>query len=171
MTSTVDCIPQRIHKLREGISVRPITLGQETKMSNVTGIGLIFPLHNLSPQNYESLLHLATIPTYMPDVVGQIRMMQNTRPFHPEDNTELTVGLLLNRSTMVKLMLWDKQAADFSILQNEKNMKFKVVIFTSIIPKIFKGKLQLNSSPATRFYFNKSIEYIRHFKGRIRDRK
>ncbi|KAG2303039.1 hypothetical protein Bca52824_031691 [Brassica carinata] len=72
---------------------------------------------------------------------------------------------------MVKLMLWDKQAADFSILQNEKNMKFKVVIFTSIIPKIFRGKLQLNSSPATRFYFNKSIEYIKHFKGRIRDRK
>ncbi|KAG2303038.1 hypothetical protein Bca52824_031689 [Brassica carinata] len=144
-----------------------IQLGQETKMSNVTGIGPIFPLHNLSPQNYESLLHLATIPTYLPDVVGQIRMMQNTRPFHPEDNTELTVGLLLNRSTMVKLMLWDKQAADFSILQNEKNMKFKVVIFTSIIPKIFRGKLQLNSSPATRFYFNKSIEYIKHFKGRI----
>ncbi|KAG2314875.1 hypothetical protein Bca52824_017997 [Brassica carinata] len=74
-----------------------IQLGQETKMSNVTGIGPIFPLHNLSPQNYESLLHLATIPTYLPDVVGQIRMMQNTRPFHPEDNTELTVGLLLNR--------------------------------------------------------------------------
>ncbi|KAL0855178.1 hypothetical protein Bca101_060330 [Brassica carinata] len=106
----------------------------------------IFPVHNLSPQSYESLLRLATTPTYLPDVVGQIRMMQNLDPFHPDDSTDLTVGLLLSRSTMVKLKLWDKQAADFSMLQSKKNMKFKVVIFTSMIPKIFEGSLSASSS-------------------------
>ncbi|WZZ90684.1 hypothetical protein YC2023_119263 [Brassica napus] len=70
---------------------------------------------------------------------------------------------------MVKLILCDKQAADFSILQSKKNRKFKVVIITSIIPKLFQGKLLLSSSPATNFYFNKSIDYIKHFKGRIKD--
>ncbi|KAL0807332.1 hypothetical protein Bca101_099824 [Brassica carinata] len=70
---------------------------------------------------------------------------------------------------MVKLILYDKQAADFSILQSKKNRKFKVVIITSIIPKLFQGKLLLSSSPATNFYFNKSIDYIKHFKWRIRD--
>ncbi|KAH0873775.1 hypothetical protein HID58_071137, partial [Brassica napus] len=152
-----------------------IQIDQETTMSKVTDIGPIFPVHNFSPQNYKSLLRLATTPTYLPgkslstisikqtwivfykskqcaDVVGQICMMQKTNQYHPEINTEVTVGLLLN-----------------SILKSKKNRKFKVVIFTSIIPKLFKGKLQLNSSPATKFYFNRSIEYIKHFKGRIKD--
>ncbi|KAL0717094.1 hypothetical protein Bca4012_066416 [Brassica carinata] len=74
-----------------------IQINQDTKMSNITGIGPIFPVHNLSPQSYESLLRLATTPTYLPDVVGQIRMMQNLDPFHPDDSTDLTVGLLLSR--------------------------------------------------------------------------
>ncbi|WZY87235.1 hypothetical protein YC2023_033619 [Brassica napus] len=70
---------------------------------------------------------------------------------------------------MVKLILCDKQATDFSILQSKKKRKFKVVIITSIIPKFSKGKLLLSSSPATNFYFDKSIDYVKHFKGRIRD--
>ncbi|KAL0827798.1 hypothetical protein Bca101_051476 [Brassica carinata] len=70
---------------------------------------------------------------------------------------------------MVKLILCDKQAADFIILQSKKDREFKVVIITSIIPKLFQGKLLLSSSPATNFYFNKSNDYIKHFKGRIID--
>ncbi|WZZ57021.1 hypothetical protein YC2023_057128 [Brassica napus] len=96
-----------------------IQIDQETKMSKVTNIGPIFPIHNFSPQNYKSLLRLATTPTYLPgkslstilinkhelffinqkqcaNVVGQIRMMQKTNPYQPEVNTEVTVGLLLN---------------------------------------------------------------------------
>ncbi|WZZ61523.1 hypothetical protein YC2023_061630 [Brassica napus] len=71
---------------------------------------------------------------------------------------------ILTRSTIVKLILCNKQAADFSILQRKKDRKFRVVIITSIIPKLFQGKLLLRSSPATNFYFNKSIDYIKHFK-------
>ncbi|KAL0703745.1 hypothetical protein Bca4012_070170 [Brassica carinata] len=143
---SVHHIPQRIHQLQEGISVRPITpyiktltyiffskltrniqlndpkyinggdiyefsgffvlhnsrqrkltqltyyiqIDQETKMSKVTNIGPIFPIHNFSPQNYKSLLRQCA------NVVGQIRMMQKTNPYQPEVNTEVTVGLLLN---------------------------------------------------------------------------
>ncbi|CAN6898800.1 unnamed protein product [Brassica oleracea] len=75
----------------------------------------------------------------------------------------------MNMSTIVKLILCDKQAADFSFLQCKKDRKFKVVIITSIIPKLFQGKLLLRSSPATNFYFNKSIDHIKHFKRKIRD--
>ncbi|KAG5374713.1 hypothetical protein IGI04_039309 [Brassica rapa subsp. trilocularis] len=146
-----------------------IQIDQKTITSKVTNIGPIFPFPNFSPQNYKNLLRLATTPTYLPDVVGQVLIIQKIIPHHPELNIDATIGLRLNRSTIVKLILCDKQAADFSILQSNKNRKFKVVIITTIIPKLFQGKLLLSSSPATNFYFNKSIDYIKHFKGRIRD--
>ncbi|KAH0866470.1 hypothetical protein HID58_083681, partial [Brassica napus] len=129
-----------------------IQIDQKTITLNVTDIGPIFPVHNLYLQNYRNLLRLATTPTYLPDVVRQILIIQKIKP-----------------STIVKLILCDKQAANFSILQSKKNRKFKVVIITSIIPKLFQGKLLLRSSPATNFYFNKSIDYIKYFKRRIGD--
>ncbi|KAG2287694.1 hypothetical protein Bca52824_047298 [Brassica carinata] len=236
LTSYMQYIPQRIHQLQEGISVRPITvcirsvwdirkyqtyntqicigflcydhhvkgrltgniqpndsknltegdiyefsgfsvihnsrhrkltqlpyyiqIDQKTITLNVTVNGPIFSVHNLSPQNYRNLLRLATTPTYLPDVVGQIVIIQKIKPYHPELNIDATIGLWLNRSTIVKLILCDKQVADFSILQSKKDRKFKVFIITSIIPKLFQ---------ATNFYFNKSIDYIKHFKRQIRD--
>ncbi|KAH0851857.1 hypothetical protein HID58_094427, partial [Brassica napus] len=114
-----------------------IQIDQKTKTFNVTDIGPIFPVHNLSPQNYRNLLRLATTPTYLPDVIGQILIKQKTNPYHPELNIDATIGLRLNR-----LILCDKQAADFSILQSRKNRKFKVVIITSIVHKLFQGKLE-----------------------------
>ncbi|KAH0939165.1 hypothetical protein HID58_006626 [Brassica napus] len=240
-------ISQKIHQLREGISVRPITgkllegwltgniqpndpkylvegdiyeflgfsiinnlrnrkltqlpyyirIDQTTIALNVTLDGPVYPVHTLVPQNYRNLLRLATTPTYLPDVVGQIVIIQKIKLCHPELNIDATIGLRLNRSTIVKLILCDNQAADFSILQSKKDRKFKVVIITSIIPKLYQGKyfyrhiqnnkdlfflnqhnsdikyvpgkLLLRSSPATNFYFNKSIDYIKHFKRKRRD--
>ncbi|KAH0923986.1 LOW QUALITY PROTEIN: hypothetical protein HID58_024004, partial [Brassica napus] len=148
-----------------------IQIDQKTITSKVTDIGPIFPVHNFSPQNYKNLLCLATTPTYLlvspisikqiwmfilthnqcANVVGQILIIQKINQYHPEFNIDATIGLRLNMSTIVKLILRDKQTADFSILQNMKNRKFKVVIITSIIPKLFQGKLLLSSSPATKF--------------------
>ncbi|KAH0941992.1 hypothetical protein HID58_001629, partial [Brassica napus] len=170
-----------IHQLQEGISVRPITVyirsvwnirkhqADNTKVcigfmcydhhdflsyiihdienSPNCHIGPIFPVHNFSPQNYKNLLCLATTPTYLPDVVGQILIIQKINPYHPEFNIDAPIGLRLN-----------------IILQNKKNTKFKVVIITSIIPKLFQVHHQQQN-----FYFNKSIDYIKHFKRRIKN--
>ncbi|KAL0742138.1 hypothetical protein Bca4012_083651 [Brassica carinata] len=95
-------------------------------------------------------------------------MIQGLKPNNPESTSKLIIGLLLNMSTMVKLILLDKQASEFRSLQSKKNRKFQVDIITNIIPKQSKGKLKLASSLATRFYFDSSIKYVRDFKGRIK---
>ncbi|WZY79303.1 hypothetical protein YC2023_025687 [Brassica napus] len=100
-------IPQRIHELQEGVSVRPIIINQKTIALNVTLDCPIFPVHSLSPQKYRNLLRLAILPTHLPE--------------------------------------------------HKNNIQY------------FAGKLILRSTPATIFYFNKSIDYIKHFKRRIRD--
>ncbi|WZY77973.1 hypothetical protein YC2023_024357 [Brassica napus] len=86
-----------------------IRIDQTTIALNVTLDGPVYPVHTLVPQNYRNLLRLATTPTYLP-----------------------------GKSTIVKLILCDNQAADFSILQSKKDRKFKVVIITSIIPKLYQ---------------------------------
>ncbi|CAG7895891.1 unnamed protein product [Brassica rapa] len=146
-----------------------ILIDKKTIASRVTGIGPVFPVHTFSPQDYKNLLRLVTTLTYLPDVVGQIVLIQKISQHHPESNTDATIGLKLNRSIIVKLLLYDKQAAEFGILHNKKNRKFKVVVITSIIPKLCQGKLLLSSSPATNFYFNKSIDCIKQFRRRVRD--
>ncbi|KAG2281777.1 hypothetical protein Bca52824_052997 [Brassica carinata] len=115
-----------------------IQIDQKTITSKVTDIGPIFPVHNFSLQNYKHLLRLATTPTYLPDVVGQILIIHKRNPYYAGINTDATIGLRLNRPTIVKLILCDKQATYFDILQSKKNRKLKVVIITSIIPKLFK---------------------------------
>ncbi|CAN7032817.1 unnamed protein product, partial [Brassica rapa subsp. trilocularis] len=56
----------------------------------------VYPVHTLVPQNYRNLLRLATTPTYLPDVVEQIVIIQKIKPCHPELNIDATIGLRLN---------------------------------------------------------------------------
>ncbi|CAH8335321.1 unnamed protein product [Eruca vesicaria subsp. sativa] len=72
---------------------------------------------------------------------------------------------------MVRLTLWGKPSTEFSIMQSKKDRKFKVAIITSVIPKLFQGKLELTSSPATSFYFHKSIILIKNYRGRIKSHR
>ncbi|CAH8389581.1 unnamed protein product [Eruca vesicaria subsp. sativa] len=116
-----------------------IQIDQETTMSNVTITGSLFPGYSLSPQSYNCLLRLATTPSYLPAVVGQILIMHEMKPNNPESTRKFTIGLMLNNSKLVKLMLWDKPAGEFSILQSREDRKFKVIIITSIITKVFQG--------------------------------
>ncbi|KAH0909839.1 hypothetical protein HID58_033160 [Brassica napus] len=46
------------------------------------------------------------------------------------------------RTTQKSILMPRLQAADFSILQSKKDRKFKVVIMTSIIPKLFQGRIR-----------------------------
>ncbi|KAH0851595.1 hypothetical protein HID58_091015, partial [Brassica napus] len=159
-----------IHQLQEGISVRPITVyirsvwnirkhqADNTKVcigfmcydhhdflsyiihdienSPNCHIGPIFPVHNFSPQNYKNLLCLATTPTYLPDVVGQILIIQKINPYHPEFNIDAPIGLRLNITIIFNIF----HANYYSVHHQQQN-----------------------------FYFNKSIDYIKHFKRRIKN--
>ncbi|KAH0869927.1 hypothetical protein HID58_076949 [Brassica napus] len=159
--------PRYIHgenyPLREGISQQPISVRisllpnlrkhkftthpyfiqftHQTTVTKIKDTDQSFPVCRFSPQNYNHLLRLTTDNYYLPDVVGQIRMIQDLKPHNPESTSKLIIGILLNSSTMVKLILWNKQASDCRFLQSKKDQKFQVAIFTSIIPRQSKGKV------------------------------
>ncbi|CAG7885054.1 unnamed protein product, partial [Brassica rapa] len=90
--------------------------------------------------------------------------MQGSDLQNPRTTTKVVLGLLLNRGTIVvRLTILDKEAAHFRELQSMTNMKYKVVVITSINPRLLKEKQELATTPATRFYCDTSIDIIQSF--------
>lgn len=126
-----------------------------------------FPAQKFSSLNFMQLIDSATARTYLPDVVGQILIMQDDYPHYPEYQTKLIIGLRINGWMMVKLTLWGNEASLFRQLQAMSHRKYKVVLVTSIIPCMCKGKLLLASSSATQFFFDENIKHISGFRSKI----
>lgn len=78
-----------------------------------------FPTHRFSPLSLKELIESASTLTYLP--VGQILIMQDFKHDYPESKAKLIIGLLLTRFTMVKLTLWDNEAALFRQLHSKSN--------------------------------------------------
>ncbi|WZZ92455.1 hypothetical protein YC2023_121034 [Brassica napus] len=140
---------------------------QRTSLANK--ISLAFLNHDNWETRNENFSRLDTLPTHttlqyieslqknsifskgLPQILRKIQKYENTlhhsltyddvqRSLEPLLSPFSKKVSILQWSTMVKLILCEKQPADFSILQIKKNRKFKVVIITSIIPKLFQGR-------------------------------
>ncbi|KAH0868414.1 hypothetical protein HID58_075436, partial [Brassica napus] len=112
------------------------------------------PSYIFRPQRYTHLISLASETNFLPDVVGQIRIIQRSDICNHKTNRKIIIGLLLNISIIVRLTIWDNQAANFRELQGISNRKYQVVIITSASPRLYEG---------TRFYFDNNIDIIQRF--------
>ncbi|WZZ57505.1 hypothetical protein YC2023_057612 [Brassica napus] len=110
----------------------------------------MMPLNTFHPLPYKQLINIANATNYLPDVVGQIRMFQGSNMKNPRATTAVIIGLLLNRPTylyshisyrsrMARLTLMDNASALFRDLHRMSVMKYKVVLITSINPRVCKG--------------------------------
>ncbi|KAH0914858.1 hypothetical protein HID58_029304 [Brassica napus] len=69
-------------------------------------------------------------------------------------------------SKLVRLTIWDNEAAIFRELNSISTRKNQIVIITSIIPRLHEGKLSLTTTPRLRFYFDNDIDIIQRFQKR-----
>ncbi|CAN6878834.1 unnamed protein product [Brassica oleracea] len=97
----------------------------------------MMPLNTFHPLPYKQLINITNATNYLPDVVGQIRMFQGSNMKNPRATTAVVIGLLLNR--MFRLTLMDNASALFRDLHRMSVMKYKVVLITSINPRVCKG--------------------------------
>ncbi|KAG2286389.1 hypothetical protein Bca52824_045993 [Brassica carinata] len=66
-------------------------------------------------------------------------------------------------NVVVYLSLWDEAAATFRGLISSGERAQSVMVVTTVNPKIFGGNFYLNSTPATKFYFDVNIPAITQF--------
>ncbi|KAH0911622.1 hypothetical protein HID58_034943, partial [Brassica napus] len=118
------------------------------------------PSYIFRPQRYTQLISLASETNFLPDVVGRICLIQGSDLYNHYTDSKIIIGLRLDRSKLVRLTLWDKEASNFRELNRISTRKKQVVIITSIIPRIHEA------TPGTRFYFNNEIDIIQRFQKR-----
>ncbi|CAF2042043.1 unnamed protein product [Brassica rapa] len=95
----------------------------------------MMPLTTFHPLRYKQLIDIATGTNNLPDVVGQIRMFQGNDLRGQQRRSELANLYIFTQFLQVKNGL----LAQFRDLHSMTIMKYKVVIITSINPRVFKG--------------------------------
>ncbi|KAL0671025.1 hypothetical protein Bca4012_033729 [Brassica carinata] len=97
----------------------------------------MMPLSTFHPLLYKQLINLATAKNYLPDVVGQIILIQGTNI----KNSMATTKVVTYRSKRVRLTLIDNASALFRDLHCRTYMKYEVIIIISINPRVCKGNI------------------------------
>ncbi|KAG2285801.1 hypothetical protein Bca52824_045405 [Brassica carinata] len=119
-----------------------------TKIDRIEEEIPMMPLSTFHPLLYKQLINLATAKNYLP-----------VRPTYLHSHVTY-------RSKRVRLTLIDNASALFRDLHCRTYMKYEVIIIISINPRVCKGKLILTSTPATRFYYDTTIDLIQSFNQR-----
>ncbi|CAG7907574.1 unnamed protein product, partial [Brassica rapa] len=86
--------------------------------------------------------------------------------YNHNTDTKIIIGFRLDRSKLVRLTLWDKEAANFRELNRISTRKNQIVIITSIIQRLHERKLSLTTTLGSRFYFDNDIDIIQRFQKR-----
>ncbi|XP_013632409.1 PREDICTED: uncharacterized protein LOC106337846 [Brassica oleracea var. oleracea] len=111
-------------------------------------------------RNHSELIGLANTNTQLPDIIGEILSVKSTVCDPPEEKNRVMVTLKLDSDETVTLSFFDSQAVAFHIQLEAMRVNPKVMVVTSINPKIVGGvelcgRLFLNATSGTHVYFDK----------------
>ncbi|XP_018469475.2 uncharacterized protein LOC130512541 isoform X1 [Raphanus sativus] len=107
-------------------------------------------------RNQSELVGLANTSTQLPDVVGEILCVKSTVSDPPEEKNRVMVTMKLDSDETITLSLFDSQAVAFHKQLEAMQVDPKVMVATSINPKMVGGRLFLNATSGTHVYFDKA---------------
>ncbi|CAN8242671.1 unnamed protein product [Cochlearia groenlandica] len=131
-----------------------------TTILEVPDIQLTIEREKFMLRDLQQLQTLTNTNQELPDVVGHIKMVQGPNIEDSTSTQRLVVRFQLDMSKTVNLTLWDDAAATFRAHLASDDKRSSIMVVTSVNPKIFGGNLFLNSTSATRFYFDPTIPAI-----------
>ncbi|KAL0758262.1 hypothetical protein Bca101_095930 [Brassica carinata] len=117
--------------------------------------------------SYSEFETLAGTNLHLIDVVGRLLKIQGS---YLEDSTsteKIVLLLLLDDNSTVRVTLWDNQASDFRRQYQQAGNDCFVIVFTCLNPKMFAGKLHLNSSGSTKIFIDNNLEVVQAFMKRM----
>ncbi|KAH0939313.1 hypothetical protein HID58_006774, partial [Brassica napus] len=123
---------------RYKLTVHPyiININETTTITQVQENKPPIPSYIFHPQHYIQLISLASATNFLPDVVGQICLIQGSDIYNHNNDTKIIIGLRLDISKLVRLTIWDDKAANFRELNHISTKKNQIVIITSIIQRL-----------------------------------
>ncbi|CAN7094816.1 unnamed protein product [Brassica rapa subsp. narinosa] len=113
------------------------------------------PAEGFRFRNQTELVGLDNTNTQLPDIIGEIVVVKSTVSDHPEDKNRFMVTVKLENDVSVTLSLFDAQAVSFHQKLGGMRGDPKVIVATSINPKMVGGRLFLNATSRTHVYYDK----------------
>ncbi|CAN7016141.1 unnamed protein product, partial [Brassica rapa subsp. trilocularis] len=99
-------------------------------------------------KTFHRSLHTYSGPNTTTNVVGRICLIHGSDLYNHYTDSNIIIGLRLDRWKLVRLTLWDKEeTSNFRELNHIYTRKNQIVIITSIIPWLHEGKLSLTTIP------------------------
>ncbi|XP_018470517.2 uncharacterized protein LOC108842180 isoform X1 [Raphanus sativus] len=135
----------------------------QTTIDEVLVDAPVINLQKFMLRKFEHLQALANTNLELPDVVGMISSVQGSDLSDTRVTTRVVVRFVVEPNVEVYLSLWDDAAATFRGLISSGEGTKSVMVVTTVNPKIFGGNLYLNSTPATKFYFDLNLPAIAQF--------
>uniref|UniRef100_A0A0D3A6Y7 Replication factor A C-terminal domain-containing protein n=1 Tax=Brassica oleracea var. oleracea TaxID=109376 RepID=A0A0D3A6Y7_BRAOL len=135
----------------------------QTTIDEVVANAPMINVEKFMIRKFDPLQALANTNLELPDVVGQIPSVQGSDLTAAGVMSRVVVRLMIEPMVVVYLSLWDDAASMFRGLISSGDRTQSVMVVTTVNPKIFGGNLYLNSTPATKFYFDPALQAIVEF--------
>ncbi|XP_033133113.1 uncharacterized protein LOC103853702 [Brassica rapa] len=112
------------------------------------------------------LLLLSLLITYirisdsllLTNLIGEITAVKSTVTDPPQDNNRVMATIRMENDTSVTMSLFDAQAVKIHNQLEQMGVDPRVVVATSVNPKIVGGRLFLNATSGTHIYFDKQTD-------------
>ncbi|KAF8049881.1 hypothetical protein N665_2102s0004 [Sinapis alba] len=98
---------------------------------------------------------LANSNTQLPDLVGEITAVKSTVSDTPGEKNHLMVTIKMDTGVSVTLSMFDAHAVSLHTRLESMSSDPRVIVATSLNPKIVGGRLFLNATSGTHIYFDK----------------
>ncbi|CAN6935385.1 unnamed protein product [Brassica oleracea] len=139
----------------------------QTTIAEVIENAPVINVEKFMLRSFDPLQALANTNLELPDVVGKIQSVKGSDLHDATVTTRVVIRFLIEPRVVVYLSLWDDAASMFRGLIGSGDRTQTVMVVTTVNPKLFGGNLYLNSTPATKFYFDNTLEAISEFTARL----
>ncbi|KAG5410397.1 hypothetical protein IGI04_006716 [Brassica rapa subsp. trilocularis] len=131
-----------------------IRFNEGTAFEKLATTTRIIPTEHFRFRPYEQILELANTGKQLPDVMGELRAIRSTITDRLPGAQRVMLTLRLEGDVNVCVSMFDSLALAFHSKFDGYGREPRIVLVTSINPKIVSGKLYLNGTSATRVFFD-----------------
>ncbi|KAG2255091.1 hypothetical protein Bca4012_091743 [Brassica carinata] len=138
-------------------SVVSIRLNEFTKLVEVAAVANPIPTEMFRFRTLEELMALANTNVHLPDIIGEVSDIRTTYNDHAQTTQRVMVTIKVDNDATVCVSVFDSVAELLHKRLEAGVVQPRVMVATNINPKFVGGRLYLNATPGTHFYFDNEV--------------
>ncbi|CAN6868672.1 unnamed protein product [Brassica oleracea] len=138
-------------------SVVSIRLNEFTKLVEVAAVANPIPTEMFRFRTLEELMALANTNVHLPDIIGEVSDIRTTYNDHAQTTQRVMVTIKVDNDATVCVSVFDSVAELLHKRLEAGVVQPRVMVATNINPKFVGGRLYLNATSGTHFYFDNEV--------------